>query len=72
MLIYYGVYYGVLGRDFAVLCVDYMAATMTVSASTLGSAPVLTILNRLSNGLMKLCGMQKLWLGENYLGRHSQ
>lgn len=31
VLIFYGVYYGVLGRDCAVLCVDYMAAGMTVS-----------------------------------------
>ena len=29
-LIFYGVYYGVMGRDFAELCVDYMAAGMTV------------------------------------------
>ena len=31
MLIFYGVYYGVMGRDCAVLCVDYMAAGMMVS-----------------------------------------
>jgi hypothetical protein len=30
-LIFYGVYFGVMGRDCAELCVDYMAAGMTVS-----------------------------------------
>ena len=30
-LVFYGVYYGVMGRDCAELCVDYMAASMTVS-----------------------------------------
>lgn len=29
-MVFYGVYYGVLGRDFAVLSVDFMAASMTV------------------------------------------
>ena len=29
-LVFYGMYYGVLGRDFAELCVDYMAASMKV------------------------------------------
>ena len=33
-LIFYGVYYGVMGRDCAELCVDYMAAGMTVSGAT--------------------------------------
>ncbi len=31
VLIFYGVYYGVMGRDCAELCVDFMAAAMTVS-----------------------------------------
>ena len=31
ILIFYGVYFGVMGRDCAELCVDYMAAAMTVS-----------------------------------------
>ena len=31
ILIFYGVYFGVMGRDCAELCVDYMAAGMTVS-----------------------------------------
>ena len=30
LLMFYGVYYGVLGRDIAELCVDFMAAAMTV------------------------------------------
>ncbi len=30
-LIFYGVYFGVMGRDCAELCVDFMAASMTVS-----------------------------------------
>jgi len=29
-LIFYGMYFGVLGRDFSELCVDYMAASMKV------------------------------------------
>ena len=29
-LVFYGVYFGVMGRDCAELCVDYMAASMTV------------------------------------------
>ena len=30
VLIFYGVYFGVMGRDCAVLCVDFMSAGMTV------------------------------------------
>ena len=30
-LVFYGVYFGVMGRDCAELCVDYMAASITVS-----------------------------------------
>ena len=29
-LVFYGVYYGVMGRDCAEVCVDYMSAAMTV------------------------------------------
>ena len=29
-LVFYGVYYGVMGRDCAEVCVDFMAASMTV------------------------------------------
>jgi len=29
-LIFYGMYFGVLGRDFSELCVDHMAASMKV------------------------------------------
>lgn len=32
-LVFYGVYFGVLGRDFAELSVDFMAAAMTVCSS---------------------------------------
>ena len=31
ILIFYGVYFGVMGRDSAELCVDFMSAGMTVS-----------------------------------------
>ena len=34
-LIFYGVYYGVMGRDCAEMCVDYMAAGMTVSGGVI-------------------------------------
>ncbi len=37
ILIFYGVYFGVMGRDCAELCVDYMAARMTVSSLELYS-----------------------------------
>ena len=30
VLVFYGVYYGVMGRDCAEVCVDFMAAAMTV------------------------------------------
>ena len=30
LLMFYGVYFGVLGRDIAEMCVDFMAASMTV------------------------------------------
>lgn len=33
VLIFYGVYFGVMGRDCAELCVDYMSAGMTYTAS---------------------------------------
>lgn len=30
-LLFYGLYYGVLGRDFAEMCADVMASTVGVS-----------------------------------------
>ena len=35
-LVFYGVYYGVMGRDCAEMCVDFMAASMTVSVEGSG------------------------------------
>ena len=35
-LVFYGVYYGVMGRDCAEMCVDFMAASMTVSVQREG------------------------------------
>lgn len=32
ILLFYGLYYGVMGRDFAEICFDYMAFTIGVSA----------------------------------------
>lgn len=32
-LLFYGLYYGVLGRDFAEMCADFMASTVGVSRS---------------------------------------
>eukprot|EP00731_Ephydatia_muelleri_P031036 Em0022g550a len=32
-LVFYGVYYGVMGRDCAEMCVDFMAASMTYTAA---------------------------------------
>lgn len=32
VLLFYGLYYGVLGRDFAEICSDYMASTIGVQA----------------------------------------
>ena len=34
MLLFYGVYFGVLGRDCAEMCVDLMAASMKVSSAS--------------------------------------
>jgi hypothetical protein len=34
-LLFYGLYYGVLERDFAEMCADYMASTIGVSSSVL-------------------------------------
>lgn len=31
--LFYGLYYGVMGRDFAEICSDYMAATIGVSVA---------------------------------------
>lgn len=31
-LLFYGLYYGVLERDFAEMCADYMASTIGVSS----------------------------------------
>lgn len=41
-LLFYGLYYGVLGRDFAEMCADFMASTVGVgcSAATLSLPPV--------------------------------
>lgn len=30
VLLFYGLYYGVMGRDFAEICSDYMASTIGV------------------------------------------
>lgn len=32
-LLFYGLYYGVLERDFAEMCADYMASTIGAGAS---------------------------------------
>lgn len=32
-LLFYGLYYGVLERDFAEMCADYMASTIGVSSA---------------------------------------
>ena len=34
MLLFYGVYFGVLGRDCAEMCVDLMAASMKVRSAS--------------------------------------
>lgn len=34
-LLFYGLYYGVLGRDFAEMCADFMASTVGVSIQVL-------------------------------------
>lgn len=32
IMLFYGLYYGVMGRDFAEICSDYMASTIGVGA----------------------------------------
>lgn len=31
VMLFYGLYYGVMGRDFAEICSDYMASTLGVN-----------------------------------------
>ena len=40
-LLFYGLYYGVLGRDFAEMCADFMASTVGVSRQIAGALYVL-------------------------------
>lgn len=35
IMLFYGLYYGVMGRDFAEICSDYMASTIGVRLSFL-------------------------------------
>lgn len=41
-LLFYGLYYGVLERDFAEMCADYMASTIGVSSPGLLVLPLAT------------------------------
>lgn len=41
-LLFYGLYYGVLERDFAEMCADYMASTIGVSSPGLLILPPAT------------------------------
>lgn len=41
-LLFYGLYYGVLERDFAEMCADYMASTIGVSLPGLLMLPLAT------------------------------
>lgn len=34
IMLFYGLYYGVMGRDFAEICSDYMASTIGVKTRT--------------------------------------
>ncbi|KAH1169827.1 hypothetical protein KIL84_000812 [Mauremys mutica] len=56
ILLFYGLYYGVMGRDFAEICSDYMA-------STIGFYNVSGMSTRnLSNDICAVCGQKKsLW-----------
>lgn len=45
VLLFYGLYYGVMGRDFAEICSDFMASTIAVHPPLI-----------LSNGGRGLCG----------------
>lgn len=38
IMLFYGLYYGVMGRDFAEICSDYMASTIGVGAFYIGSS----------------------------------
>jgi RING finger protein 121 len=50
-LIFYGVYYGVLGRDFAEVCVDFMSAAMTYTTGGQSLPKV-----QLSGNMCAVCG----------------
>lgn len=43
-LLFYGLYYGVLGRDFAEMCADFMASTVGVSGLIAGILCFCTVL----------------------------
>ena len=43
-LVFYGIYFGVMGRDCAELCVDYMAATFTVSQPMMNSGIIIAVM----------------------------
>ncbi|KAG2465461.1 RING finger protein 175 [Erpetoichthys calabaricus] len=52
ILLFYGLYYGVMGRDFAEICSDYMAST--IGFYSRGGMPS----RSLSNDICAVCGQQ--------------
>lgn len=44
IMLFYGLYYGVMGRDFAEICSDYMASTIGVNTVSIRQCPDILIL----------------------------
>uniref|UniRef100_A0A667GMY5 Ring finger protein 175 n=1 Tax=Lynx canadensis TaxID=61383 RepID=A0A667GMY5_LYNCA len=52
--LFYGLYYGVMGRDFAEICSDYMASTIGVTSVGMPT-------RSLSDNVCAVCGQKSLW-----------
>lgn len=56
IMLFYGLYYGVMGRDFAEICSDYMASTIGVGDRQCRCASVCLVVNqRLCKAVYRLC-----------------
>ena len=56
-LLFYGLYYGVLGRDFAEMCADFMASTVGVSMRTRWHVNISTT----SSSRQECCQVLTVW-----------
>lgn len=54
IMLFYGLYYGVMGRDFAEICSDYMASTIGVGYADRQSHSLLLQVRNLYNNFFKI------------------